>query len=140
MREIKFKAFHKKTKQMYLFDIMWGNYGQGNGYIGMIPFGETLDYGSFFTSKGNREMIDPNDCEIMQYTGLKDKNGTEIYEGDVVKHKYRRIWQTKEHTSTVVWNQEYCCYYLFDKISNHRMRDDVIYVVIGNIYQNHGLI
>lgn len=77
---------------------------------------------------------------LMQYTGLNDKSGKEIYEGDIVRHKFKRIWQTQEHTSKVVWNEFYCCYYLFDGVSNHRMRDDILYEVIGNIYENPNLL
>lgn len=84
-RTIKFRAYHIERKKMYEFDIMWGNYGQGGGYIGMIPFGEELDCGTIFARKGNKEMIDPNNCRIMQFTGLHDLNGREIYEGDLIK-------------------------------------------------------
>jgi uncharacterized phage protein (TIGR01671 family) len=58
MREIKFRA--------------WGKDTNGDWYMEMSPHNDAI--------LGRQP-----DCRIMQYTGLRDKNGKEIYEGDVVK-------------------------------------------------------
>jgi hypothetical protein len=130
---------------MWWFDLMWGNtYSHGAGWIGMLPIGENEKYCSSISGSDNRTQVDPDDCEIMQYTGIKDKNDKEIYEGDILLIDDGDLEQYK---SVVRWNaggliadcptgNDYditLVGWLFDS------RVETI-EVIGNIYENPELL
>lgn len=116
MREFKFRAWNPKTNKM------------------MFKKDGTL----FFDSEGAfpDKVIDVthghHKWEWMQYTGVKDKNGKEVFEGDVVKN-----------------NDELCdIYYSFEGawkmgLNGQRKSNDHVFLqeekhseVIGNIYEN----
>jgi uncharacterized phage protein (TIGR01671 family) len=82
------------------------------------------------------------DYPLMQYTGLKDKNGVEVFLGDVVT-VYCGVTDESNLIGEVVF-EEYCyciCIKFDDKSYPCRMRiDSYPLEVIGNIYENPELL
>ena len=77
---------------------------------------------------------------VMQFTGLTDVNGVEIYEGDIVKRTYS-VWPNKK-TFSVVLVAELSCSTFDDDIGGGQDYEEntLKLEVIGNIHQNPELL
>lgn len=122
MREIKFRAWSPQLKKMSL------------------PFG-LFAMGPRFPVPATTETLSINDSfEVMQYTGLKDKNDRDIYEGDitnlgVVKFQTDLNWDGGGSIHSGF-------YFDIEKTGGEMSYHDRLNecIVIGNIYENPELV
>ena len=131
-REIKYKAWLKEEKKMVIV--------------------ETID----FSEKSiqyleKNEIIDAyllrttflEDIELMQYTGIKDENGKEIYVGDILKYNFPYDGRLK-HVSSVKFLETEASFGIKDRYENeiplYRIAANNYFEVIGNIYENEELL
>ena len=143
MREIKFRAWDKKEKKMFI-----------PPWLDWVTNSRSVKNNSV-SNVGKRSATQPLDSfyaepiwevELMQFTGLKDKNGKDVFEGDILKCS-RSYWK-KTRNLVVEWGDErYQLTDIEDPVDSEVMDKsssfDVPQVereVIGNIYENPNLI
>jgi len=130
--KIKFRAYDKKAKQMFIVREMAWLEGGLNVTDGGSPLGGF-------------------DCEIMRFTGLLDKQGVEIYENDFLKFTdFDYNDNDTQHTGVVkfseggwkLWNKKDDQFYEADAAFDlfWVSEQDEELEVIGNIYENKELV
>ncbi len=130
MRDFKFRAWDEVKNQMYYSDnlpdmFFFGHDGKNKMYLSKAVWDE--DDGTYYS--------DTISTDVMQYTGLKDRDGKEIYEGDVVEvEEYReKAGETGLHWKWYEYEVSY---------RDQRWLPDDLHEArtIGNIYENPELL
>ena len=131
MREIKFRVYNKHTKKMY--EVEW------------LSFRHNLLIVSANEDWERQQKL--SDFELMQYSWLKDQDGKEIFEWDIVVTTVRHGSVRKGEIMVIVWDDTELCfiaqyiqflnkkwYYPLRVTSNKKFR------IIWNIYENPELL
>ena len=121
MTPLRFRAWHDDWKEML-----------DPGFLQICGDGSI----SIYNDVESRWMSEDNDTYVMQNTGLKDKNGVEIFEGDIIKDKNGELRE-------LIWFADNIKFY-FKFVVNKGRGDDYVKgeecEVIGNIYENPDLL
>lgn len=139
-RELKFRAFYENKLYMQ-------EYCGGFSYF-IHNDSDALTLEDIFVAAERQK------CIIQQYTGLKDCNGKDIYEGDIIEHTFSKT--TDDETSIHFGSKlngsvSFCnhlCAYILTIISDDRHNGDTFQLmnhapskkIIGNVFENPELI
>jgi uncharacterized phage protein (TIGR01671 family) len=120
-REIKFKRVFQHEETGRICMKTWG----------CVDYkGESCSDFSSFVSPASISRWYP--ITDLQYTGLKDKKGKEIYEGDIVRRYHLQ--------GDVAWHESRACFIVHDGFNEPLYHDILGIEVIGNIYENPNLL
>lgn len=152
MRELKFRIWIKDEKRYY-------DESDDESYR-IIPNGQVVYTSEVYEEDGvfHRDTTNATDNVIIeQYTGRKDKNGKEIYEGDIVEAPIYGVWTTGNSDAIfgdkiwkllVIWSDADCGF-LFKVIGSKNQPNRVCDILdqhlgafeaIGNIHENPELL
>ncbi|HHX13230.1 MAG TPA: hypothetical protein GX731_10440 [Clostridiales bacterium] len=142
MREIKFRVWDKNERVMYPPEFVTSI----DLYEGFIELGEET-YGEYTELLWDK-VLQLDECEMLQYTGINDENGTEIYEGDVLR------WSSEDNDGSMLVSNEQVIYndgrfvmlnekgqivdLLKDAIKYNKSYEKV--ELVGNAYENKELL
>ena len=118
-REIKFRAWNKWMDEMVDWEEL-----QDDCYHGFECLTDSL-------------------LEVMQFTGLADKNGVEIYEGDIIRFSEYEYCEVT--TGYIRYCDDACAYCVFligedSEVLMKYIEDDCLIEIIGNIHENPELL
>lgn len=123
----RYRAWHRDLGRMMLIKNVWFQ----DGSVEELELNDTImnDYITAY----------PDEIELMQSTGLYDKEGTEVFEGDILHHQIQT-----EYTFIVKYDKDNGRWYGDGLSRTYRIKikKDFLpyYKVIGNIYENQELV
>jgi hypothetical protein len=127
MREIRFRVWDNLNKK-WLLGYEYPNLG------GFSMMGEVMMSGEYSAMLNSFSLQDWDEIRIMQYTGLNDKNGTPIYEGDLLKSPF-----FEDRYVPVIWDSFHAQFTIGGAEFNVEVKPENI-EVLGNIYENENLL